>query len=408
MPTNTIDSTAGIQRAINDASLAGGGTVIIPAGTYELLDALHMRSNVHVRGEGEVILRKAPSVESKIVDFLGYGHYEITVAEPEKFRVGMGIHITDKNAVGFYTTVATIIAIDGNALFIDQAIHHDYHVNDAAIVRSLHSLVEFDDVHNATLSDVILDGNRDAQSTTITGCRAAGIFMLKARQAVVRNVEVRHFHGDGISYQQCIDIFIDRNHLHHNTGGGVHPGSGTVRYLITDNHIHDNGACSIFYCLRTTHSITRNNHIHHNGDVGISVGERDTDHLIEGNNIHDNGLPGIDFRKPAARSGDRSRVIGNTLKNNSLKEGEGEIVIHAGLCDIHVEGNTITPATGKAAVVVEPGCKRISVVGSPITGDVANVASTTPTDLPPVGPEAAPADSARHLAIAALPAWKVR
>lgn len=51
-PTGVASSRSAIQNAIDDAETAGGGIVIIPAGTY-LSDArINLRSNVTVRGEG--------------------------------------------------------------------------------------------------------------------------------------------------------------------------------------------------------------------------------------------------------------------------------------------------------------------------------------------------------------------
>lgn len=51
-PTGVKSSRSAIQKAIDDAENAGGGVVIIPAGTY-LSDArINLRSNVTVRGEG--------------------------------------------------------------------------------------------------------------------------------------------------------------------------------------------------------------------------------------------------------------------------------------------------------------------------------------------------------------------
>src|SRR5690348_9295566 len=111
MPASTVSversaspTNATIQAAVDRAAAAGGGTVTVPAGTYLMHDALHLRSGVRVVGEGSPVLKKVPSVRSRIPDFLGYGHYEFTVDEPEKFRVGMGVHLLDKNAGGFYTT----------------------------------------------------------------------------------------------------------------------------------------------------------------------------------------------------------------------------------------------------------------------------------------------------------------
>lgn len=47
----TEDSTA-IQKAIDDASLHGGGTVYIPAGTYRIANTLNLKAKVSLRGDG--------------------------------------------------------------------------------------------------------------------------------------------------------------------------------------------------------------------------------------------------------------------------------------------------------------------------------------------------------------------
>src|SRR5262245_19029663 len=92
-------------QSIIDKAAVRGGVAKLPAGTFMMWDALHLRSGVRVVGSADkkkpTVLVKAPSVESPLADYLGYGHYEFTVKEPEKFRVGMGVHILDKHAMGF-------------------------------------------------------------------------------------------------------------------------------------------------------------------------------------------------------------------------------------------------------------------------------------------------------------------
>ena len=47
-----------IQRLVDETWQRGGGTVEIPAGIYQMRDALHLRDNVHIVGAGETILQK--------------------------------------------------------------------------------------------------------------------------------------------------------------------------------------------------------------------------------------------------------------------------------------------------------------------------------------------------------------
>jgi hypothetical protein len=310
--------------------------------------------------------------------------------------------------MGFYTTVATIIGIDGERLFLDRMLNHDYGPGAKALAVSAFSLIEADQVADVAIENLILDGNRAEETFTLNGCRGAGLFIYQSRRIAVRKVEIREYRGDALSFQQNIDVSVEDCHLHRNTGGGIHPGSGSVRYLLQNNRIHDNGACGIFYCLRTTHSICRNNWIENNGEVGISIGERDTDHLIAGNTIRGQGGAGISFRLPTRRSGDRVCLLGNTLQGNCCREGSAEIEISANLHWIHLLGNTIVP-NGKPAICIGEGCTDIYIGGNTVTGrgqkttDVVGphdtVRFTTPPTFPPLGPAALPADGARHLGI---------
>src|SRR5262249_42537506 len=138
----TGTTNAAIQAAVDRAAAMGGGIVHVLQGVYDMQDSLHLRSNVTVRGAGDkTILRKAPSVQYTIPAFLGYGHYDITVAEPDKFCIGMGVLIQDDESKGFYDTVATLTWQDGDRFGISSMLNHDYHVNNRATVTSVYPIV---------------------------------------------------------------------------------------------------------------------------------------------------------------------------------------------------------------------------------------------------------------------------
>lgn len=398
-----------IQKLIDDAAKRGGGTVTIPAGVYMLRNAIHLRSNVNLRGEGEVILRKVPSEASALALRVGYGHFEFRVKEPDRFQVGDGVLIRDSRAGGFYTTTATIVERDGDTFFIDRMFNHDYADNFEGIVESLHPLVEGLNVQNVKIENLTLDGNT-AETRSLNGCRGGGIFLIQCRGVSIRNVRVGHYKSDGISFQQCIDIAVRDCEVHHCESAGLHPGSGSVRYVFENNHLHHNGRWGIFYCLRTTHSDCRKNLIEHNGLCGISIGERDTDHLIEGNTIRHNTGPSIDFRKPGVQSGDAVQIIGNTLGPNDT---DSDIIIPDGLRRIYIKGNTMQ--TRGAAVEVGSAADQVTFIGNTVNGrqqtrddvrggvDRVSFAQCDPGFA--VGPAALEARGARHLMIGKLSPW---
>ncbi len=404
-----------IQKAVDDAAGGGGGVVVVPAGTYMMHDALHLRSGVRVVGRSGAVLKKVPSVHSRIPDYLGYGHYEFTAAEPEKFRAGMGVHLLDDKAGGFYTTVATIVGRKGDRFFIDRMLNHDYHPRANARAVSVYPLVEGYRVRDAGVAGLVLDGNHPAETFRLNGCRGGGVFLLQSQRVRVEDVEVRRYHGDALSFQQCADVLVTDCHLHHNTGHGLHPGSGSVRYVMRRVRSHHNGGCGIYYCLRTTHSILEDCQLHDNAREGVSIGTRDTDHLIRRNRIRGNALAGVSFRGAVRQGGDRTVLRANTIGPNCTKTGAYEIVLTRRLRDVLIEGNTIDPGKGKA-LRVETGCKGIwwtgnTVAGSPQQRADASIARDSqvsfeaPKDFPGVGPAALPADEARHLALPKLPPW---
>jgi hypothetical protein len=407
-----------LQLAVDDVAAAGGGVVEIPAGIYEMRDALHLRSGVRVAGEPGTVLLKRPSISVPLLDYLGYGHYELTVTEPDRLEVGTGAYISDDEAFGFYRTAASITGRRGDLFFIDRMLNHDYRPSRNGCVSTLFPIVSGVGVSDVSVENVTVDGNVE-ETRRIDGCRGGGVYLILSQRARVERVEVRHYNGDAVSFQQCADIVVRYCLLHDNAGGGIHPGSGSVRYIIRGNSARDNGGCGVFYCLRTSHSTCEGNRLERNGQAGISVGERDTDHFIRGNVVSSNRGPGIDFRRPAAHGGDRVRVEDNSLSSNDLgvaqPEARAEIRIPAGLEDVYIAANAFDPGEGKA-LHVEPDVRRISfsdntVAGRPqdagdVAGDALAVALARPATFPAVGPESLPLDGARHLGIGALPVWR--
>jgi len=400
-------TNAAIQRAVDDLAAEGGGSVELPSGTFEMWDGLHLRSGVRVVGQGpRTVLRKVPSVSSPIADYLGYGHYEVTLERPDLLRPGMGVIVEDDDAAGFYTTTATLLAREGNAFLLDRMLNHDYHPDKNGRVTSVFPLVAGEGVEDVVVAGLTLDGANDP--VRINGCRAGGVFLLRARTATVEAVEVVNYNGDAVSFQQCVDVVVRDCHLHHNAGIGLHPGSGSVRYLIAGNDVHDNGGDALFYCLRTTHSLCERNRLHANGGAGISIGERDTDHMIRGNEISDNGGPGVLFRDPVRRGGNRVVLDGNRFARNCRDEGDAEVVIAAGIEEVVLRGNEFCEVRAKA-VRVGGSARRISLVGNKVAGracsadDVVGAAARLGAGeaggVPLVGPAAAGAGSARHLSV---------
>jgi hypothetical protein len=407
-PSPALPGTA-LQSRIDAAT---GGTVVLPVGRYCLSDSLRLRSNCRVIADGEVVLTRPPIVESPLINIIGYGHAEFRPADPSLFDVGMGVAVTDSRGGGFGTTVARIVGRDGGTFFLDTPAQRDYRPDDGARVRTIFPLIAGYGIEQADVEGVTLDGTT-ADSSLLDGCRDAGVYLLRCRDVRLKNVEVRNYPGDAVSFQQCIDIYVRDCELHHNAGHGLHPGSGSVRYVMRHNHVHHNGGCGIFYCLRTTHSLCQDNQIEFNQAEGISIGERDSDHLIEGNTLRSNGTAGIRFRRAAASGGDRVIVHSNQLMDNGRLDSAPQLDVQAGNHDLAIAGNQFGQGAAPR-VRIDRGCQRVEVRENrfddrpPVPGDIdadAGVFAARPEPALRPGPAELDAGGARHLGVGALGRW---
>ncbi|HUT34025.1 MAG TPA: right-handed parallel beta-helix repeat-containing protein [Planctomycetota bacterium] len=399
-----------IQQAVDKAAAKGGGTVVLRPGIYPMDDSLHLRTNVHVRGSGpDTVLRKAAEVRSDLSTDLGYGHYDVSLAEPEKFRVGMGVLVTDSLAGGFYDTQATLTWREGDRFGISRMLNHDYARGAGGRAVSLFPVIRAEGVENASVSDLAVDGNRAQNPDVLNGCRGGGIFLIQAHRITLRNVRVAGVNGDGISFQQCVGTRIEDCTCEDNAGLGLHPGSGSVGPILRNCTCRRNGADGVFYCLRVSFSLCEGCVIEDNGRHGISIGGRDTDHLIRNNTIRNNGGCGLFFREhDRVMAGNRVQLEANDVAGNCQRLGEAEVHLAAALADVHVLRNRIQAAGPRfAGIRVAEGTEGVVLDGNHIAGDPASaiviegdrsVVHLGPPRAPlAVGPEHAPANAAWHL-----------
>ncbi len=402
-----MHEAAELQKEIDRFAELGGGSFSIAPGTYLLRDALHLRSGVHLTGEGQVTFLKKPSIQSRITDFLGYGFYEFIVEEPDLFHVGMGVHLTDKKSMGFYDTVGTIVERQGKAFILNVPLNHDYLPYDGGLVTSIFPLIEGTEVRDASLKHVILDGNIE-ETRILNGCRGGGVFLIRSQKVLLEEIEIRHYQGDGISFQQCGDVTVQTCDVHDNRGSGLHPGSGSVYYQFVQNRVTQNGGCGLFYCLRTTHSLCENNHFEGNAHTGISIGERDTDHHLKGNTIIASGHDGIGFRQPIAQGGDRVSIEANTLRGNGTDRASFEILIPPHIHEVTLIQNSIEPVEGRA-ISIGAECHHIlcaenQIAGRPqrdsdIEGFHSGIVTNMPASPPQYGIDSFEPKSVRHIQV---------
>src|SRR5512144_1772557 len=94
--SGAADVTGSDNVALQKAAdmLRPGDALSIGPGTYTMENSVFIPTGVTVRGtKGQTILQKGKGVQSVLAEDGDYGESQLLVAEPEKFRPGMGITV---------------------------------------------------------------------------------------------------------------------------------------------------------------------------------------------------------------------------------------------------------------------------------------------------------------------------
>jgi polygalacturonase len=357
-----------LQAAVDYCAGVGGGTVLVRAGRYTMHDSLHLRSRVTVRGAGEeTVLRKPPSVQSALSNDIAFGHSDVSLSQPDKFRPGMGVYIYDDAAGNFIRTVATLTYRDGDRFGINRPLQYDYVRQRHAVVVSVYPLISGYEVEGAAVESLALDGN-GAHNAAIEGCRGGAIYALGCRDLRCADIAIHDYNGDGVSWQQNYDLVFEEIRVS-GCQSGFHPGSGSTRWRVSRCVSQDNRGEGLFYCVRTTEGIVEDSLFARNAGNGLNCGNRDTDHIIRRCQIRDNGGAGILFRElDYAAAGHRVQVRDNVIEGNCRKDGLAEVDLTAELEGIVIEGNMISPSKGKAGIRIAAGVRSVEIGSNKITG----------------------------------------
>ena len=363
-----------IQSAIDHVHLLGGGEVELSAGTFHLADSVHLRSNVRVVGQDEkTVLRKNAMKGAKVANFLGFGHYDLCVDDPDAFNIGDGIWMGDDNSGGFYTTVATLVRREGDMWFVNRPHPHDYLDRSNGVVYTLFPMASAYDADDASIEHLTIDGNKAENPVMLNGCRGGGVFALRCRRLKVLNLHIRDANTEGVSFQTCVDPEVAHCLVEHCTGNGYHPGSGSTGFHIHHCEARYNGACGLFYCLRVKNSLLEHCTFEHNADHGVSTGARDTDSLNRNLTIRQNGGCGFYFRDDSELNAAHNTVIqACTFAENCgdpAMESDAELLIQGGTDGVRLLDNQITRRPDKPAVILGARLTNFALEGNTITPD---------------------------------------
>jgi nitrous oxidase accessory protein NosD len=181
-------------------------------------------------------------------------------------------------------------------------------------------------------------------------------------------VTARKYNGDGISWQICHDVVVERCHSHDHAGLGLHPGSGSQRPVIRGNRLERNDI-GLFFCWGVKSGLAEKNVIEDSRSYGISIGHRDTDNLVRDNEVIRSGKAGVLFREERGKefAPHRNRVEKNRIVDSGGDEGIG--------IDVQGETESITLAENRLRETRKPQ-SRVGIRLGARTRDVRLIDNT--------------------------------
>jgi hypothetical protein len=369
-------TSAAIQIAIDALKSRGGGSIKLSAGTFEIMAPVRLADNIELVGCGhETVLHKVDGVKTNFIVDADYGELVLTVADPGGFLTGMGIQIYDKVQMEECWNVTTVVitAISGNLIYIDNFLVRDYHQDAEGVVSNACSVISAVSVDNVRIANLTVEGNR-LTNDYVNGCVGGGVYLHKVKNAIVENVRVKDWNGDGISWQITENVTI-RNCEVSGCDLGLHPGTGSPLSVIEANNCHDNIHDGLYICWRVQSGFVRDNQFHHNGQYGICTGHKDTDMLFTDNHIYENGSDGVNLREePDLNAPHRSIFRNNIVENNGTEDGGYGFSFQSKAEGVILENNIIRDTgkgTQKAGVFIDQNALPVILKGNKFSGHPA-------------------------------------
>ncbi|HUU29620.1 MAG TPA: right-handed parallel beta-helix repeat-containing protein [archaeon] len=317
----TGSPTAGIQEAV-DALPEGGGIVFIPAGTWEITRAIHLRSGVQLKGEGEltVIARRDPCFQVPLAASADSGALKITVKDVSGFKAGTEICVRSHKSSGWWCTHPVIESIEGQVINLDRALTHRYLLEDEAHASNFFPAFYANESKEIRIEDLVIDGRMEKREGFGNEFTVSAIHFRDVKDALICRVHVKRYPGDGFSMQIGDNITVADCLSEYNLGHGFHPGTGITSGSWTNNVGRYNGWDGLYFCHRVRHTLVSGNRFHDNGWNGMGgLGEGgeggDRYDVVSGNFCYNNGKCGIQ-----CTGGGNNIVVNNVCENNSRSE----------------------------------------------------------------------------------------
>jgi len=308
-------------------------------------------SRIRLQGSGpETVITKIASQTIKLSEDSDWYDQEITLAEAGQFQVGDGVTFVTKNPHNGSQTVIkrTLTARSGLRFKLNDGLRENLWLSGEPTCSSLFPLLTSENTADVLIENLTLDGNK-AHSANLNGNYGGNIFIQDCNRYTIRDVVSRNSNGDGVSFQICHDVIVERLHSHDNADLGIHPGSGSQRPLIRDCRLERNGL-GLFWCWGVKYGLAENCQILNSRTYGVSIGHNDTDNVMRNNEIRGSGTFGVLFRDE--NRGKDFWANRNTLENNRIIDNGGDdgaaIEIQGKTRDLVLTGNEIRETRGPA------------------------------------------------------------
>ena len=356
--------TGGIQEAV-DALPAAGGEVYVPPGRYVLKRAVHLRSNVTLRGAGPSTLLVRPAdAHSLATAPVAVGDRTIAVEDASGFEVGAEVAFHGKQT-GWFATQAIVTAIDGNRVTLDRGVGKGFTPEEGAALSNLYPMVTAEHARGVVIRDLAIDGLQGQPNDGPASFTWEAIHLYNCRDSRVEACQVRNHISDGIGVQGGRGVTVSGCVVENNRGHGLHPGVYVRESTWTGNVARGNTGDGLYFCVAVRDSIVSGNVCADNarhGIGGLGAGQiGDKYNVVSANICARNGRAGIE----AILGGDNT-IIGNICRDNSQSEpGRYPGILLDRTTDTVVSGNhclDTQPEPTQSQGVVETGeCARNTI-----------------------------------------------
>jgi nitrous oxidase accessory protein NosD len=371
-----------IQSGIDYLTRFGGGVLKLLPGEYAMRNAVHLPSDVILRGSGkDTILKKAPSVNVPLTRDVDWYECSVQVSDASGFTPGCGLLLRsninpEKGMTGLHVEKLTVTAIEGNTLFLNRRLNSNFWIRENASATSAFALLTSEDTKNVRIEDLVIDGNKP-QNEQIDGNICGGVFLLRCEKYSFKNVTARNYNGDGFSLQICDDLSFENCVAESNGLYGFHLGSGSQRPILKNCSALSN-SIGIFFCWGVNDAVIDNAACSDNSSYGLLLGHRDADNKIVNCSIERNGKAGVIFTKQmdVFDGAHRNTITDSRIRDNGPEEPGVGIAIEEPNRDIVITNNAFEdtgPGRQKVAIWINPNIEGVKVDGNKFINQASEV-----------------------------------